>query len=198
MGGGGRTLSSASSGSADGAPPVPLYTRPEPEPEEPPTSSDEDLDSSDEEDGGGGGTGVAIEQSFVVQQDRLEDSIEDVPMSVRQAPMDDYPPRSASPTFGMSEHDDAARPFGGDGGAEHRWQDERRELMIKLRAKENQVLHAEQEIQAKHEEIQGCEPRVAANCLPIASVCCAALPALPQREHVRVAEHIGQKPSGAV
>ena len=42
------------------------------------------------------------------------------------------------------------------------WQDERRELMIKLRAKENQVLHAEQEIQAKHEEIQGCEPRMAA------------------------------------
>ena len=83
-------------------------------------------------------------------------------MSVRQAPMDDYPPRSASPTFGMSEHDDAARPFGGDGGAELRWQDERRELMIKLRAKENQVLHAEQEIQAKHEEIQGCEPRMAA------------------------------------
>jgi hypothetical protein len=174
--GGGRSMSSTSAsaeqgtavnmrGSTPGMPPggpppvSPVYIRPKtPEEPEEPVSSSED-DSSDDE----GALGVGIEQSFVAPED---DSMEEVPMRVQNP---------GHQTFDMApvQRGGAVQEIGGPGGAgaryessdeedagtefqqmQQQWLDERRDLKMKLRARDTKLQQAKLEIEDMQEAVQ--------------------------------------------
>jgi hypothetical protein len=141
----------------DGPPPVsPVYVRPK-TPEEQASSSEDD--SSDDE-----GATVAIEQSFVAPEDNSMEHVDMRPQQFTEqhigaAPVDQGGQQVGAGGVGYVSSDDE-EPGSEFQQMEQRWLDERRDLKMKLRARDSKLQRAETEMRRAQMEVEELQEAV--------------------------------------
>lgn len=140
-----------------GPPPVsPVYVRPK-TPEEPASSSEDD--SSDDE-----GATVAIEQSFVAPEDNNMEDADMRPQQFAEQPFDAAPANQGGQQVGAGGvgyvSSDDEEPGNEFQQMQQQWLDERRDLKMKLRARDSKLQRAEEEMMRARMEVEELQEAV--------------------------------------